>query len=583
MTVLRKSWMCMRRALAGLMALMLLASAAYAQDAEVFAIRVLDAEDIALYQQIVDAQTRTDWATADRLMKRLKNREIIGHLLYERYMHPTAYRSSFQELASWMSKYADQPGAERIYRLAQRRRPKGAALKAPVPLTQKEPAAETQYSPQELKVRRARAAAQSAIRTYLRKGAPTQAEQHFWTADKSALFSKEQFGRTLASIAASYLYAGNDDKAISLGTVSAASEGRGRFSGNWVAGLAEWRKGNCQKAADHFERATEVEEANPWEQSGAAFWAARSRLACRQPELVTAHLDRAAHHSRTFYGMVAARQLGRDIAFSWEHPPFHLKDYNSIAHIPGVRRAIAMKEIGRDAWADLELRYVWLRADPQIHPALLGLAARLNLPSTQVRGAKALEKQNNMVLAESVLYPIPAFEPQGGFTLDRALVFAFMRQESEFSAWAVSSAGARGLMQLMPATAGYIGRDRTLQARATSVKLHDPSLNISLGQRYIEYLLQNRNMSGNLLLTAAAYNGGPGNVNRWLQRGGFNDDPFLFLETIPLDETRDYVAKVMANLWVYHLRLGQPTPSLDALAEGRWPMYEPQDKITKKG
>lgn len=557
---------------------MALSSAPLSAQTQDFAIAVLDPNDVTLYSDIVAAQARADWATADRLMKRLKDRAIIGHLLYERYMHPTAYRSSFDELSRWMTHYADQPGAERIYRLAQKRRPKGAKLKAPVPLNTTPPAPPQHFSKQELEKRRALFAAQNDIRNHLRKGNVAAAEQRLMASATRSLFDKEQFGETLAKIAASYLYAGNDTKAAQLGQVSAASEGRGRFEGNWIAGLAHWRKNDCDRAAGHFETAALQDSVSSWQSSAAAFWAARARLKCQQPELVTAHLDRAAHHSRTFYGMVAARQLGRDIAFSWENPPFSLKDYNRIAKHPGVRRAIALKEIGRDEWADLELRYVWLRADADIHTALLGLAARLNLPSTQVRGAKALERKHNMALADSVLYPIPTFEPKGGYSLDRALVFAFMRQESEFSAWAVSSAGARGLMQLMPATAGYIGRDKSLQAQATSVKLHDPTLNIALGQRYIEYLLEKETLSGNLLLTAAAYNGGPGNVSRWLQRGRFDDDPFLFMETIPLDETRDYVAKVLANLWVYHLRLGQPTPTLDALAAGKWPIYDPQDK-----
>src|SRR5690606_35311092 len=200
---------------------------------------------------------------------------------------------------------------------------------------------------------------------------------------------------------------------------------------------------------------------------------------------------------------------------------------------------------------------------------------RLNLPSTQVRGAKVLERRQ-LVLPESALYPVPDWQPSGGFKLDRALIFAFMRQESEFFTRAESHAGARGLMQLMPATASYISRDRTLARNKD--RLYDPAFNMALGQQYIEYLMAKQEMGGNLFFVASAYNGGPGNLSRWLQRIDFKDDPLLFIESIPLDETRDYVERVMANMWIYRMRMGQDVSSLDAVAAGQWPVYNPQDK-----
>lgn len=553
------------------------AKAAPEDASEAFAIAVLEPSDIELYQKIFAAQARADWAEADRLIRRLKDRILLGHVLYERYMHPNAYRSSYGELARWMKNYADQPGAERLYRLAAKRRPKGhAAPRLPVP-TRKQPPPEPQeqLTKKELDLRRARYQAQTAINQHLKQAQPELAEKQLWAANERALFEKESFTTLLSRVAASYFHAGNDAKALSLATLSAAGEGSGRFAGNWVGGLAAWRQGNCALSAGHFERATVAASERPWDASAAAFWAARARLACRQPEAVARLLDRAAYNNRTFYGMIAARQLGRDIAFSWEHPPFPWKDYRSISGLPGVRRAVALSQVGRIDWADVELRYVWQRSEDDRHQAILGLASRLNLPSTQVRAAKLMERRE-MMMVDSALYPVPDFAPTGGYSIDRAVIFAFMRQESEFNTLAVSSAGARGLMQLMPATASFIGRDRSLKS-PTSTKLNDPTLNIALGQRYIEHLLEDRNMKGNLLLTAAAYNGGPGNVNRWLQRGNFSDDPFLFIETIPLEETRLYVTRVLTNLWAYRMRMGQPTPELDALAQGQWPVYKPLD------
>ncbi len=116
------------------------AKAAPEDVSEPFAISVLEPSDIELYQKIFAAQTRADWAEADRLTRRLKDRILLGHVLYERYMHPNAYRSSYGELARWMKNYADQPGAERLYRLAAKRRHKGyAALRLPVPARKEVP------------------------------------------------------------------------------------------------------------------------------------------------------------------------------------------------------------------------------------------------------------------------------------------------------------------------------------------------------------------------------------------------------------------------------------------------------------
>src|SRR5690606_866962 len=87
-------------------------------------------------------------------------------------------------------------------------------------------------------------------------------------------------------------------------------------------------------------------------------------------------------------------------------------------------------------------------------------------------------------------------------------------------------------------------------------------------------LLAESHIQGDLLLLAAAWNGGPGNLNKWRKRTEYTDDPLYFIETIPARETRQFVERVLANLWIYRDRLGQEKPSLDALAAGEWPVYK---------
>src|SRR5262249_37381968 len=142
--------------------------------------------------------------------------------------------------------------------------------------------------------------------------------------------------------------------------------------------------------------------------------------------------------------------------------------------------------------------------------------------------------------ADSDLYPLPHWRPAGGFTVDRALLFALIRQESSFDAEAQSTAGASGLMQLMPATAAALG--------GRPADLHDPATNLALGQKYLRRLLADPAINNNLFLMAVAYNAGPGWLMRW-RAADPTPDPLLFIESLPSQETRNFVERVMANVW----------------------------------
>jgi soluble lytic murein transglycosylase-like protein len=127
-------------------------------------------------------------------------------------------------------------------------------------------------------------------------------------------------------------------------------------------------------------------------------------------------------------------------------------------------------------------------------------------------------------------------------------------------------------MQLMPRTAAAMAGGK--QARD---KLADPETNLGLGQRYLAKLLTEEPVSGNLFMLAAAYNAGPGNLGKWLQTIRHNEDPLLFIESIPARETRAFVERVMTNYWIYKSRMGQQPNSLEAVASGEWPVYEGAD------
>ncbi len=108
--------------------------------------------------------------------------------------------------------------------------------------------------------------------------------------------------------------------------------------------------------------------------------------------------------------------------------------------------------------------------------------------------------------------------------------------------------------------------------------LEDPANNLDLGQRYVAYLAGHEAVNGNLVRLLAAYNAGPANFARFAAQIRDNGDPLLFIEAIPLDETRAHVPRVLTYTWIYAALMHLPSPSLDELAGGLWPRYHPYDE-----
>lgn len=559
-------------------------------------------DDVKLYKRIFEVQAQGKWKKADRLIKQLDDRILLGHVLYQRYMHPTAYSSRYRELSKWMLKYPDHPGAKRIYDLA-RKKNGGQARKLhkPVPALALNFPADKPINRQKATVHRTRSNPEmvdptatlikprhkkadrvdifrlkTKIKRYLRRHSPERAEKRLWAFERRNLLSAPEFNKLLGDIANGYFFDNQDAKALALASM-AAEHSQGLISQpDWVAGLAAWRLGDCAQAAKHFEKVAQSPVAGDWTAAAGAYWAARSYLVCRQPEKVADLLHKATSFPRTFYGLIAARQLGQQPDLNWTVPAFTRDHYDLIKDLQSVQRAISLAQTGKIMLADMEISDTWRRTRGNRHEALLGLATRLGLAGTQLKIGK-IEEQKRRTALDSTLYPIPDTEPEGGFTLDRALIFAIMRQESEFNSWARSHAGARGIMQVMPRTASYISRDRSLRF-GSRIKLDDPRYNMALGQKYVQTMLGKGFADGNLFKTLTAYNAGPGNLRKWQRKINFQDDPLLFIESLPARETRNYIERVISNYWIYQMRMKQPVRSLDMVARGGWPMYISQDK-----
>lgn len=535
---------------------------------------VLSAEDVRLYHDIFEVQKSGKWKQADGLIMQLDNEILMGHVLYQRYMHPTAYRSKYHELRNWMSAYADHPDASRIYRLAKKRKPKKAGypkrpekrgwrsqpenpgLKA-IPALRKTASKRRQVS----QIKR-------HVRSLLRRERPTQALNYVNGRSVRRQLTSHEYNQVRQWIANSYYLENVDKKALKVANDVLKQNAVKVPRANWTAGLAAWRLGEKENAATYFHALAEADNVSPALRAAGAYWAARAYLVTKQPDRVTPMLEIAAQNDRAFYGILARKQLGISTADVYEPPKVSLEEIDHQMSRPAVKRAIALAQVGRFELAEEEMRRVHGKSETKDDAALLILAMHWKLPSAQMEIANY---SSDPALAAG-LYPLPEYEPKGGYKIDKALVFAFIRQESKFNTRATSRVGARGLMQLMPRTASYISKDRSLR-RANREKLFDPAFNLMLGQKYIETLRTQYSLGDNLFHLLVAYNGGPGNFRRWQKQMNFQDDPLLFIESIPSRETRGYVEAVFTNLWMYRSLMGQDAPTLDSVASGQWPSY----------
>ncbi|KAA0679308.1 lytic transglycosylase domain-containing protein [Roseomonas genomospecies 6] len=591
-----------------------------ATDADARTVQLTE-EDARHYRRIFALQERGEWEGADWEMRLLRDRRLVGHVLRQRYLHPDR-KASYDELASWLQRYGDLPGAERIHALAQRRAPAGQrALKPPRggdgerltgslerlgglrpdPLPEtvsaEEQGDETTAESPEDKSRitvaprsrtdnrsRADHASMARVTELLRAGKPGAA---------LALLNQDEFGRNLdsvqydrarARIAASLYYSGEVSQALSLASASAARSGPAVTEAHWIAGLAAWRLKQHDRAARHFTAMAEAGPQSPWLAAAADFWAARAHARKGRDEQARVHLTAAARYPHTFYGLLAHRKLGGSGDLNWRTPELTGRHLKALSALPGGTRAIALIQAGQHETAEMELRRIHPRGDALAEQALVALADRAGLPALALQVGNAVAGPDGAPYT-AALYPVPHWKPRDGFAVDRALVFAVMRQESRFNPTLVSSAGATGLMQIMPATAQHVQeRNRDIaEAEAAKSGLFDPSTNMELGQRYLAELLNSQDIGNNLFLLTAAYNAGPGTLARWRKELSDIDDPLLFIESLPYAETRNYVEKVVANFWIYRLRLGQETESLDAVAAGGWPVYMPVDVFPAAG
>ena len=339
----------------------------------------------------------------------------------------------------------------------------------------------------------------------------------------------------------------------------------------WTAGLASWRLKNYEEAAKYFSNFSISLKDDVWHQASGSFWAARCYTKLNRYEDINFWLSRAAKNPSSFYGFLATEILGIENRFDWSKKTIEKKPNNLIENLPAGKRIQALIQIGLLNETENEIIKINSIMNKEVAMWSLDIAQYFNLAYTQLKIVGKLEKYG-VILPTKYSYPTPIWKPQDGFQIEPSLIYAFMHQESRFNSNAKSYRGAMGLMQIMPSTAKFISSNKKVKRNNSNI-LKVPEINLSVGQEYIKYLLNLKGINNNLIYLTAAYNGGPGNLEKWKKNTIYLEDPLFFMESIPSRETRWFIEKVLAKYWIYDDKLGKKSNSLRMLAIGKNPIY----------
>lgn len=270
------------------------------------------------------------------------------------------------------------------------------------------------------------------------------------------------------------------------------------------------------------------------------YWLGRAHGQLGYQVAAEARYQQAAQ-DRNFYGFAAAEKLGQPYQLNLERSHFNEASRQRVAQLPAVQRTEALLRIGEDGLANSEWLHAVQSGSYQQARALADYAAQQQWHARLVQTTIAAEMWDALDWRFPQAYH-ESFQHWGRLTgVDPYLLMAITRRESAYNPNALSPAGARGLMQLMPGTASQVSRELGISDPGPYGVL-DPELNIRLGSTYLRDKLQR--YQGNRLAAAAAYNAGPGRVDQWLGDGVEAFD--LFVESIPFRETRDYVQAVLS-------------------------------------
>ena len=522
---------------------------------------VLNAKEKILFSAIYNAIRTERWDEAARLIDAAPRGPMSAMARAELYVAPNSPKVEATQLQALLEIAPYLPQAEQLGAMARKRgaealpsRPGirrfswlGGAPKRDLP---------TNIASDDIR---------AELQIFIKNDQSLAAEQFLET--KAAELSPEALTELRYRVAWSYYIENDDAAAKRVASEAQLAGGDWSTQAAWVRGLASWRLREYAAAFDAFGYVSRLAVNDDLKAAG-LFWGARAAMAIKQPQYFQPKMQKAAQLPETFYGILASETLGM-VPIASKAAKIAKLDWASLKDQENAALAVGLAEIGQNKLADEALRHQARIGDARQHANLAQLAGALNLASTQFwLGHYGPSRDQSNAMAR---YPMPNWEPLGGWRVTPALVYAHTLQESNFRTDVISPAGARGLMQVRPGTAQDMARARG--ATFAPSQLDRPSINLEYGQSYLEKLRDLPATGGLLPKVIAAYNAGPVPLARWNSEIRDNGDPLLFIESIPYWETRGYVAIILRNYWIYEMRANKASGSLKGLAQYMWPKF----------
>ncbi|WP_415491329.1 transglycosylase SLT domain-containing protein [Acetobacter sp.] len=573
---------------------------------------------------IFQMQRQGAFAQAINSTTHLTDSTLLGELEADRYMNP-AYHPNATELRNWLKQYVGYADAPAIWARLAALQDRGGPMPPAPPSERLAPAhAALAVGPQAHDFTRNplldRTLRERA--TWGLKGAKSALHLISTTPGMTPAYAAQLQAETAQAM----LALGEPDLALDISrTALDNSHGQNALAG-FLAGLVLWQRQEYGAAIPLFETASHAQHASVDTRAACAYWAARAHDKVGNAHSHHIWLQHAAAFSRTFYGLLAANTLSGEAtsrkaaearftpgrgtrsrlagfaplenatadstASTPSSPVLTEIDIEAVGATDSGRRVFALLQVGENSMAENTMRRTWPTLhDPTLARAFQLVAQTAGLHDLASEMAEAL--RTHAATAQGLDdAPMPQLQPRHGFTMDPALVYALARVESNFDAHAVSGAGAHGLMQIRPITADFVTSrspsTMTHRFEQSASALHDPSLNLEIGQRYVQYLAElTRQAShtdargGDIIRLLASYNAGPSALAHWESAGASAADPLLFIELLPNTETRDYVHRTLTYLWRYAAKMKLPAPSLAALAHGTWPDFADEKALAQ--
>ncbi len=542
---------------------------------------VLTDADASLYEQIFVLQANEKIDAAKKLESQLTDPLLMNEVLYQRFFSKT-YHTRGAEVVNWQSKYYDMPGAERMHKLAQIKKvsvrkaviPKSISGTDSIEAAQSETWTAKKYSGTTAKKI-------TKFKRAIRSGSTKTAREILQESSFKRNLTESDYGRLAGRLAYIYYTNGEFELAKKWGFV--ASDANSEY-GLWTMGLLYFMEEKFAESEKYFGKILELKQINNARKTEAAFWAGRAADADGRRGPARKYWEIAAEYPMAFYGALSSMMLGRTPKYEFFEQDCTDEDIDELRQTKYGKIALALLQVRQKDRAEQYLKYlITPRVSDRILHAVNSVATAHGLPRVSIQASGVIRDRGILEIDDNIIYsaqyPLPDWEPMGGWSIDRALLLAITKQESGFRTNAKSGAGANGLMQIMPGTAKLVARKNKVDM--SDIDMTTPEHNMFLGQQYIVDLLAHPNINNNIIKMLAAYNAGMGTLVQF-EKSFDTYDPLLYIESFPTYETRSYIKRVMSNLWLYRARLNQPLNTMRDLADGQWPLYNSEDEYVQQ-